>query len=67
MVKAKESESMESNRPSLIETIGKIAGGIILVAITILYFIRFEGPGAQQWFAEHPVIHFFYNLFHFFG
>ena len=58
---------MESDKSSFVDAICKIVGCIILVAVTILYFIRFEGPGAQQWFDDHPVIHFFDKLIHLLG
>lgn len=52
-------------RSSIPEVMAKFVCGVIIAVIVVLSMIRFEGPGAQQWFAEHPMIHFFYKLIHF--
>ena len=56
---------MKFDLSSILGVIGKCVGGLILVAIVLLSVVGFDGPGAQQWFAEHPVVHFFYKLIHF--
>lgn len=47
--------------------IGKTIGIIIISAVVILSVVRIEGPGADAWFAKHPVVHVAYRVLSFFG
>ena len=58
---------MESPLEKFLIAIAKVFAFIIIAAIVILSVVNIEGPGADAWFAKHPVIHVIYSILSFFG
>ena len=55
---------MENKFDKAVALIGKIVFSLVITTIVIVGFIHVTGPGADRWFAEHPVIHFVYRMCH---
>ena len=62
---AESEENMDSFFDKFLNAIGKIIFGLIIISVLAINMIQVHGPGADRWFAEHPVVHFLYQLIHF--
>ena len=53
---------MESPLEKFLIATAKVFAFILIAAIVILSVVHIEGPGADAWFAKHPVIHVIYSI-----